>query len=262
MDTNKNFQWEGTKYELEEVDWLPSTVPFDEKTPLIKFGGKIYLGKAIASKQPPKEGFEILSFTSCYSGQDNVVFNKFPLDGKYYADKLNVRCTGYSLEYMLKQPTAKIHSIKRRSDSVIFFVGDKIGWGNIGNYETTIDSFRINMENRLEIGYSQDKKFAEYYFVDFEKAVKLHKKEPIPYHAVQKRTFDILYDLVHPLGNPECWYVFDTKEGADEFRLMNKQVSISLNDLVNYWDGIGGEDNIKNTAMFQRFKKLFESKIK
>jgi len=70
-----------------------------------------------------------------------------------------------------------INSVKRLSDGEVFTVGDKIGWGEIGNYETTLLSFRIN-NGRLEFEYPATKKYLT--FCDFEQAIRLHKKAPSP----------------------------------------------------------------------------------
>lgn len=73
----------------------------------------------------------------------------------------------------------KIHSVRRKSDGEIFYIGDKIGWGKVGNYETTIGAFKLNEDGGLEIGYNQDIKFSEFYFVNAQKAVNLHKKKTL-----------------------------------------------------------------------------------
>lgn len=77
---------------------------------------------------------------------------------------------------LLKSPIHLIHSVKRLSDGVIFSVGNLISWGEIGNYEKKITKFRIKNE-RLEIGYGETStpKYDEFYFVDFEKAIRLRK---------------------------------------------------------------------------------------
>jgi hypothetical protein len=86
---------------------------------------------------------------------------------------------GYTIEE-IKKDGYDIYQVRRLSDGEMFSIGDQIGWGEIGNYKTTILSFRINAEreNRLEFEYQVAEKHRS--FCDFIDAVKLHKKAPIP----------------------------------------------------------------------------------
>lgn len=74
----------------------------------------------------------------------------------------------------------EIFTVQRESDLEAFCIGDRIGWGEIGNYETTLLSFRINAsrENRLEFEYQVTDKTRS--FCDFSDAIRLHKKNPKP----------------------------------------------------------------------------------
>jgi len=90
-----------------------------------------------------------------------------------------------------------INSVRRLSDGEVFTVGDKIGWGEIGNYETTLLSFRI-INGRLEFEYPAAKNYIT--FCDFEQAIRLHKKAPSP--SVEREPLFITEDGVG-LFNPE-----------------------------------------------------------
>jgi hypothetical protein len=125
------------------------------------------------SKQSKPKDYEILSFKSVYSGVDNVILTKH--GSEFHPNILPTE--SYSLEYLLKQPTAKIHSVRRLSDGEVFTVGDKITWGIPEDlFVTKINGFKI-VNGRLEIDHDS---FVKNISVDFEEAYKLKKvKEPL-----------------------------------------------------------------------------------
>lgn len=75
-----------------------------------------------------------------------------------------------------KKNPCEIFSVRRVRDGEVFSIGDKVGWGEVGNYKTNLTSFRIE-KGRLEFGYDGSDGKSNY-FCDFEQAVILHKKLP------------------------------------------------------------------------------------
>lgn len=90
---------------------------------------------------------------------------------------------GYYENFILGSDTNSIHSVRRISDGEVFTVGDEIGWGELGDFRTKLVEFRITKE-RLEIGYNIPG-ILNAIFVDFEEAVRLHKKAPIKSAGIQ-----------------------------------------------------------------------------
>jgi len=99
----------------------------------------------------------------------------------------------------------KIRSVKRLSDNVVFSVGDKIGWGEVGNYETSVRGFNVK-DGELFIGVTSCLRD-----VSFTKAVKLHKKlptNPIPDTPVKEKTSIGCLKETKKHGVKEYWYEF------------------------------------------------------
>lgn len=75
----------------------------------------------------PKKEYEIIEFISPHSGFNDVVFIKTS-NGEFIPKlKKLFGSDGYYTEtYLLKQPTAKIHSVKRLSDGEVFSIDDYV----------------------------------------------------------------------------------------------------------------------------------------
>lgn len=84
----------------------------------ITIDGTEYYLQAIPNE--PKVDYEILSFKSCYMGENDVLFNKNE-DGYYhvkYGQPMMHSC--WTVTQLSKEPTTKIHSVKRLSDGEVF----------------------------------------------------------------------------------------------------------------------------------------------
>jgi hypothetical protein len=215
------------------------------------------------SKQPKKE-YEILSFASTegytlcvLSRNENGTFGGFDA----YEHSL------------LSSSLHKILSVKRLSDNEIFTVGDKIGWGVTGNYETNLKGFEIK-EGKLFIKYGH-RDFND--SVSFKGAVNLHKKLKTPlfttedgvaitdenqtlYAVLTKAQWQTREDTVKRMRerssystplNP-TWKYFSTDEARQDYILKNKPL-LSVNDICGLW--------VINYAERESLSKLAKSKL-
>lgn len=94
-----------------------------------KFSGRNKIDNLLSDFKKSKEskkGYEILSFISPYSGRDNVIFKKLGngLFDEYDVDEWSGK---FSLGYLLSHTKAKIHSVKRLSDGLVYTIGDIVG---------------------------------------------------------------------------------------------------------------------------------------
>lgn len=123
----------------------------------------IYEEKPNQSTTPIEDkGWEILSFKG-ETGLLELDDNKWK-----YRNSLN---SISDIDFLIS--LYPIHSVRRTSDNEVFTVGDKIGWGIDGSYETTLLGFEIQ-DGRLK--FNDSKKPEHYRWTDFLNALKLHKK--------------------------------------------------------------------------------------
>lgn len=197
------------------------------------------------SKQPSvkeEPSFQILSFT------DNKELIILREDGKYEYE-VSIICHSYTLHEMLevgrsvKSGDIKIHSVKRNSDGEVFTVGDKVSERSLKDCK--IKSIYLKNNETLvwlttNIGYD--------YGVNLDYA----KKEPLKqkiftcngvdyFHG--DHYFRVLKDFslrenvaleVPDEDHLSDCIVFQTKQLAEDYIMINKPVPISFNDLHNY----------------------------
>lgn len=223
---------------------------------------------AIKNKAPepsalPTKEYEIISFKSPYLGENDIIFNK---DGK---GKFNPDCEshgvnreGYDLDYLLNQPTAEIHSVRRLSDNVVFSAKEKLKNNTAGIYtEEVIKSFEIvNDKMRVNLESSNG-----YYLLSA-----LEKLPPIEQEV--KKPVLFTSDDGWPVVNKdaEIWVInpkwelywkyaeaykdvnwdgfkrFSTKEAAEQYIIDNKPC-LSRNEVMGIVrkinNGTNGHDN-------------------
>lgn len=156
-----------------------------------------------------------------------------------------------------------IHSVRRLSDGEVFSIGDQIGWGDIGNYRTTLLSFRINTnrEGRLEFEYQVTEKTRS--FCDFIDAVRLHKNHIPPpkpvlfttedgkeifdkdqkvYWLLTKGTWEQNTETADKYykNHNEDWKVFSSEDARLDY-ILNHKPCLSVNDIfvITHTNGIG-----------------------
>lgn len=217
---------------------------------------------SVKSKQSKSKGYEILSFKNQQGDIYELTGEGWYKNSAYSLEHTEWRTAEYILE---KCPHVFIHSIRRLSDGEVFTVGDEIGWGIAGNYETNLKGFFISNDGNLFIEYRHDDFGSE---VDFEKAVRLHKKQKKPLFTTE--------DGVDIYEGGKYWYVsraydavpckadkgyklfesrtFSTQEAAEEYILFNKK-TLSLNDLI---EALGIR---KDYRIFERLKQVAKQNL-
>jgi len=173
----------------------------------------------------------------------------------------------------------EIFQVLRKSDNVVFSVGDKIGWGIHKSYETTLLGFEIQ-DGRLKFNDSERPEHCKW--ADFLNAVDLHKKLP-PKEEVKPLLFTTedgveiydneLYDVIDRKynistcrGNKLMTYnkvernTFWHKEKAEEYILMNKPC-LSLRDVLDTSIYGGRKDLPTDNLHYQRLVELINNKV-
>jgi hypothetical protein len=186
------------------------------------------LNKVLNNSNPQgsKEGWEVLTWFS-REGEVAVL-------------------VGWEIEGNLKAGYT-IRSVRRNSDGEVFTVGDNIGWGCDGRYETILTGFVIK-EGRLKFNY--DKLPDNNYPCDFLDAVRLHKKPSQPqqgnplfttedgveikevigyvwmvnhcYEKSERSVFDTIRILKEWEGKEITFKLFSTKSAAEQYINLHK----------------------------------------
>lgn len=130
-------------------------------------------GKEFIVPQPKSEplhtedkGWEIVSYKGKSTGLIYTLINNEWTPQSGYVPFLNNK-------EGIEKSGCEIHSVRRTSDNEVFTVGDKIGWGTDGSYETTLTGFEIQ-DGRLK--FNDERRSDHLKFTDFLNAVRLHKK--------------------------------------------------------------------------------------
>ena len=174
-----------------------------------------------------------------------------------------------------------IHSVRRISDQEVFSVGDEIGWGIVGNFKTTLLSFRINNEREGRLEFEYPIQGCGNVFCDFLDAIKLHKKASIP---EPKKPLLITDDNIELYNNSdEIWLVYEdfsiykatvghrasrpalklysTEQAAQEYILLNKPV-LNLQDVKTCFEEIIYKIQWSDSAFFNKIAEVVQTKIK
>lgn len=197
---------EGEEFEIEQDD-----LSFDYNTPVMKFRGKRYIGKAIPNK--PDKDYEII----CY--------------------EIDVK-TGKEI----------IKSVVRLSDNEVFTVGDKVMWNLPEQTKTpfTIKSFEINdvlpqkrmFCNRNNIDICYLKKAVERIPLFYADAGGTPIYDQQQYYWVGYPVNEITHKIAHrgiTYNFLEEQRAFSTFEKSKDYVLMNK-ADKSINDVLNLFD--------------------------
>lgn len=194
---------------------------------MVRNMGKDILKEFKASKQPKKDW--------------EIVFS-FDLDGNCGTHPFIPKDEPCGCE----EEGCKIHSVRRLSDGCVFTVGDLIGWGVPSGYQTIIVSFSI-ADSRLKIDYQPEG--LNLLSVDFEKAVRLHKKVKQPLFTTEDgveiyegdKTFWVVnaaesdWQVKNFIATHDCigenWYCFSTEAAAKEYVKMSKP-NLSVRDVL------------------------------
>lgn len=169
--------------------------------------------------------YEILSFTDGFN-INNRYGKYFSINTQYY----------YSEKDLLKNPSWKIHSVRRLSDNEILTIGDKTNHG-------TIKEFEVCTDNRILLSFLE--RFCLSCYLDAKGS--LPKKLKVLFTT--EDSVDI-FEGDKSFGVTTCWNIisyngnkhgikgdvffdnkwFSTKEKAEEYILLNKPC-LSINDV-------------------------------
>lgn len=172
METHLNFQWT-SELVMEFTEYVGLRVA-KEKDIRQQIGllQSDFIKLKLASRRVEVKDWEVVAF----SHVDYGIMNK---DAAGHFVHVSNHGRGWAISFdeaLLNKKNMSIHSVRRLSDGETFTVGDSVGWGINGFYQTKIESFRLK-DGSLEFKYKM-MNFGNYSFVDFIKAANLHKKLP------------------------------------------------------------------------------------
>jgi len=181
-----------------------------------------------------------------------------------------------------------IHSVKRLSDNEVFSIGDNTQFGKILHFRISEDFIHVIFDGESSwqfLSVVQKVKEPIPLFTDFNGVKMTDRLQPV--FAIRKGTFELYshhsgeglgvwlngWYTTKWLPNPkekddriielinEHYFIFSTKEAAEEYILMNKLV-LSLNDLLSVWgDETATANYYKSAPLFKKFEQLAKSKI-
>ncbi len=212
----------------------------------------------IRIEEKPKE-YEILSFkfSDDLFGSQILAKDMNGQFGKYLAKEID----------LLSSPIHPIYQVKRLSDGEVLTVGKiTIEGSDIEYFKIKNGELVVGLKwllNHWETNIASISKQVEQKPILFTTTDLVNIYEGDEYHAVQKKTFDMIINLQGKLIYPEQWATFSTLEAATEYILFNKPMQ-SLNDLLNVWAGdeYTEPDYFKNDPLFLKFKEAAKLKIK
>lgn len=194
-----------------------------------------------------EKDYEILSFYSV--GQTIIPMRILNSNtGLFKLNKPKYKNDELTLDYLLKEGSYSIYSIKRLSDGEIFTIGDKIT-GATYSEPRNIISFRI-INNKLRIDQSKGssnlediKKLKNPLFVTEDGVDKYEGEE---YYYLHKHSFRIDKAVAHKGFNDvnTTGLYFSTKEKAEEYVLMNKPY-LSIDDLLGEYKDLSKDELLK-----------------
>jgi hypothetical protein len=214
-----------------------------------------------------EKDYEILSFKV----SNGYLYNKINNSDDYLLEE-NV-CDGETNTYdnMINNINYKIHSVKRLSDGEIFTIGDKIRFIDESLEKTypcrIIKKFKIKNntliaicdDNGVKILLENLKQVKQPLFttedgVDIFDGDYYYPVEKLYYFLHEKQTN-------HHCTNEEKFWIFSTKEKAEEYILMNKPC-LSLNEIFKDVEEMRkGLKTFENSQLAKRFKKLVKQKL-
>lgn len=238
-----------TDYELEEVNcWA-----FDKNIPIIQFGGKAFIGKAIPNQ--PSIGYEILEFKSASGVIDAIEKKKYCVNVKWW----------------LSDPNWSIHKVRRLSDKVEFCVKDNTDKGVISHF--TIAGSEMIASFTMNGGGSSAGGFCNINFLTkVEQPVPLFTKNEVfdkvdifegqSYAYTPKETLAWV-NVSDGKSTPQpkdSFLYFSTREAAESYVIENKPC-LSLKDIysLDYSNNTPIHTAIINV---DKLKQLAQSKIK
>lgn len=224
--------------------------------------------------------WEIESYITDYLGMSGEIFIR--TSGDEFKTTISQRWNTVK-ESALIHNKAKIHSVKRISDGVVFSVGDEVDstWGKqiITDFEIYKDVSMIvgfktcknplekirKLPERTKLFTTEDGvdvfEGGEYWYLPTTRAADSFKPYKCTYASKGEAT-------------PMTWLYFSTEEKAKEYITLNKPV-LSLNDILEVWysgedikrqhlshSSVFYRDSVKNEhPLFKRFEKLAKSKL-
>lgn len=174
---------------------------------------------------------------------------------------------GY-IEALLKCDKARVHSVKRLSDSEVFTIGDNTNHGKILNIYFG-ENITFHCDKDDEDPWLEDLKHIKQPLFTTEDGVDIFEGDDfyyvkfIQYNMTMGKPFEIVKGN-HPTFKyePQFEKYFSTKETAEEYILMNKPC-LSLNDIFKDVEEMRkGLKTFENSQLAKRFKKLVQQKLK
>lgn len=218
-----------------------------------------------ASKQVSvKKEWEILSFVGKYKTISDIEFDRNSND-RFEA---NLPFSYEFTEDEIIENGAKITSVKRLRDGVIFSIGDKACSSDYKRFEKEpINKFVIVGDNTM---------VAEFYTFRHPLNAIEHAKQPLFVTEDGKEIFEgetfyevslnkwyvMAESVLHKPPYDKYYKYFSTKEKAEEYILLNKPM-LSLNDLLSMWGDEEGRSfgRYLDAPLFLKFKELAKKKL-
>lgn len=212
----------------------------------------------------------------------NYEILKLSLQRSIKPDIIDVSDSG--IEYilsLLKCNGNKIHSIKRKSDNVIFTIGDKINRGSykdidvIRGFNLVDDLCLAFISDEIDKGY-KDGKGVNISVIEHTKNVLFTTEDGVDiykgkYYIVKdKQDLDDKPFICYKVSitddnrnlelNDKNVHRFSTKEKAEEYVLMNKPC-LAINDISTMMNNHRGNHSFNNSIMNNLLKNLVKSKL-
>ncbi len=220
-----------------------------------------------------EKDYEILNlfFDGHFYELSNKKLNK--TEFKYLSKTIDGHCglTDLNIKFEDSEMNVKIHSIKRKSDGEIFTISDKIRFIDESLEETypcrIIKSFKIKDntiisicdDNGVEILLKNLKHVKQPLFTT-EDGVDIFESD---YYYPVEKLYYFLHEKQkdHHCTNEDKFWIFSTKEKAEEYILMNKHC-LSLNNIFKDVEEMRkGLKTFENSQLAKRFKKLVQQKL-
>ena len=167
----------------------------------------------------------------------------------------------------------KIHSIKRKSDNVIFTIGDKINRGSykdidvIRGFNLKDDLCLVSISDEIDRGY-RSSKGVNISAIEHVKDVLFTTEDNIDIiesttcFAISSHFFVYATNINKSVS--KNWYlnktIFYSKEKAEEYIIMNKPC-LSINDISTMMNNHRGNHSFNNSVISNLLKALVKSKL-